>query len=80
MSEFDDAFKRSFKKIKNQDTKNKIKKQIHKILQDPSIGKPMRYERKDTRESYISPYRLAYGYLKDEDKVIFLALYHKDLQ
>ena len=79
-SEFDDTFKRSFKKIKNDDVKSKIKKQIRKILSDPTIGKPMRYERKGTRELYISPYRLAYVYIEDEDKIVFLSLYHKDEQ
>ena len=80
MSDFDDVFKKAFKKIKNQDMKFKIKKQIRKIISDPTIGKPMRYERKGTRELYISPYRLAYAFLKDENKIVFLSLYHKDDQ
>ena len=80
MSDFDDVFKKAFKKIKNQDMKFKIKKQIQKIISDPTIGKPMRYERKGTRELYISPYRLAYAFLEDENKIVFLSLYHKDNQ
>ena len=40
----------------------------------------MRFYRKGTREVYISPYRLSYAYLKEEDKIIFLDLYHKDEQ
>ena len=40
----------------------------------------MRYARKGTRELYISPFRLSYLYLKEEDKIIILDLYHKDGQ
>jgi mRNA-degrading endonuclease RelE of RelBE toxin-antitoxin system len=60
--------------------KEKIKKQIQKIIQNLEIGKPMRYTRKDTREVYVPPFRLSYAYLKHEDKIVFLALYHKDEQ
>jgi len=37
-------------KIKNHLIKEKIKKQIFKIIENPKIGKPMRYGRKGTRE------------------------------
>jgi mRNA-degrading endonuclease RelE of RelBE toxin-antitoxin system len=67
-------------KIKDPATKEKVKKQIAKIIENPEIGKPMRYDRKGTREVYVSPYRLSYLYLKEEDKIIFLDLYHKDEQ
>jgi len=40
----------------------------------------MRYARKGTRESYIGSYRLAYAYMKNENKLIFLEFYHKDEQ
>ena len=43
-------------------------------------GKPMKYNRKNTRELYISPYRIAYAYISSENKLIFLDLYHKDEQ
>jgi mRNA-degrading endonuclease RelE of RelBE toxin-antitoxin system len=78
--EFDLKFQKNFKKIKNNDIQIHIKKQITKIISNPEIGKPMRYERKDTRELYISPYRLAYAYISSENKIIFLSLYHKDEQ
>ena len=56
----------------------KVKAQILKIIETPTIGKPMRYDRRGTREVYIKPYRLAYGY--ENNTVIFLTLYHKDEQ
>jgi len=51
-----------------------------KLKMNPELGKPMRYSRKGTREVYISPFRLSYFYLKEEDKLIILDLYHKDKQ
>lgn len=78
--EFDPLFEKKVKKIKHELQKLKIKKQIAKILQVPEVGKPMKYGRKGAREVYIPPYRLSYMYLKDEDKIIFLDLYHKDKQ
>ena len=67
-------------KIKDYALKEKIKKQIKRIIENPKIGKPMRYTRRGTREIHIGSYRLAYAYLKDEQKIIFLDLYHKDEQ
>jgi len=68
------------RKNKNNADQEKIKKQIKKIIENPEIGKPMRYVRNGTREIYISSFRLSYAYLKEEDKIIFLDLYHKDKQ
>ena len=73
-------FLKVIKKIKDSATKEKVKKQIEKIIENPEIGKPMRYERKGTRELYVAPYRLAYAYLPSENKIIFLDIYHKDEQ
>jgi mRNA-degrading endonuclease RelE of RelBE toxin-antitoxin system len=79
-TEFGPHFEKGFKKIKDQALKDKVKKQLKKIIDNPEIGKPMRYERKGTRESYVPPFRLSYAYLEKEDKIIFLYLYHKDEQ
>lgn len=75
---FDLSFEKRIKKINDVVLKDKIKKQISKVIQDPECGKPMRYSRKGTRELYISPYRLSYIYFNDE--IVFLDLYHKDNQ
>jgi len=76
--EFDHFFKRKVKKIKDKVLKEKVKKQIAKIVQKPETGKPMRFSRKHTREVYIKPFRLSYLYHKNT--VVFLDLYHKDEQ
>ncbi len=68
------------RKIKNKADQDRIKKQIHKIIEKPDTGKPMRYARKGTREVYVGSFRLSYAYLQDENKLIFLDLYHKDEQ
>ena len=75
---FDPNFKKDFKKIKDKSVKEKIIKQVSKIKDNPEIGKPMRFDRKGTRELYISPWRLSYRL--EGDIVYVLALYHKDLQ
>ena len=77
---YEPDFLKIIEKIKDNTTKDKVKKQIVKIINPPEIGKPMRYDRKGTREMYISPYRLSYAYLKEENKIIFMDLYHKDKQ
>ena len=78
--EFETLFEKTFKKIKNLSLKTKLKKQIKKIINNPEIGKPLKYNRKGTRELYVAPFRLSYAYIKEKDKIIFLDLYHKDKQ
>ena len=77
---YDSKFERAFRKIRDYLVKVKIKKQIFKIIKNPEVGKPMRYARKGTREVHVKPFRLSYAYLKSENKIIFLDLYHKDKQ
>ena len=78
--EFDSSFKKLFSKIKDAVLKEKIIKQIAKLKDNPELGKPMRYTRKGTRELYISPFRLSYFYVAEEQKIVILDLYHKDEQ
>jgi mRNA-degrading endonuclease RelE of RelBE toxin-antitoxin system len=78
--QYDSSFERVIRKIKDTALKERIKKQIQKIIENPEIGKPMRYTRKGTREVYVPPFRLSYSYLKNDDVIVFLDLYHKDEQ
>ena len=78
--DYDNKFKEILSKIKDRLFRIKIEKQIKKIVGNPEIGKPMRNIRKGTREVYIQPYRLSYAYLKNENLIIFLNIYHKDKQ
>lgn len=78
--DYEDNFKKIFSKIKDKLFRLKVEKQIKKIIDNPEIGKPMRNVKKGTREVYINPFRLSYSYLKSEDLIIFLYLYHKKKQ
>jgi len=78
--EFSPLFEKRLKKIKNESLKNELKKKINKIINNPEIGKPMRYNRKGTREVYAAPFRLSYSYAEADNKIIILELYHKDEQ
>ena len=77
---FDENFQKIFSKIRDNAFKERIIKQIEKLKVNPEIGKPMRFNRKATREIYIPPFRLSYAYIKNEDKIILLDFYHKDEQ
>jgi mRNA-degrading endonuclease RelE of RelBE toxin-antitoxin system len=77
---FHPHFEKLFSKIKDNSIKEKLIKQFLKIRENPEIGKPMMHNRKGTREVYAAHYRLSYIYSKQEDKIIFLDLYHKDEQ
>ena len=77
---YDKRFERAIRKIKGQRLKERVKKQITKVVENPEVGKPMRFTRKDTREVYVPPFRLSYAYLREEGRIIFLELYHKDEQ
>ena len=77
---YEKSFLNKIRKIKDSGLKNRIIKQVEKIIEDPSVGKPMKYARKGTRELYISSYRIAYAYILKEERIVFLNIYHKDEQ
>ena len=78
--EYSDKFIKNYDKIKDFTLRNKIKKQIIKIEKNPYVGKPMRFQRKGTREVHIKPFRLVYIIEEDKYIILFLELYHKDEQ
>ena len=78
--DYDEKFKITMLKIKDNLLKVKIKKQLSKIIRNPEIGKPMRYGRKGSRELYVKPFRLSYVYIKSENKIVVNDLYHKKAQ
>ena len=78
--DFDEHFKRAISKIKDASIKERIEKLIFKIKNNPEIGKPMKHNRKGTRELYLPPFRLSYAYDKTNNVIIILNFYHKDEQ
>ena len=79
-ADFHPFFKKEFSKLKNKVLKERIINQLIKIRENPEIGKPMKFNRKGTREVYIGSFRLSYIYHKEENKIIILDIYHKDEQ
>ncbi len=77
--EFTPHFQKVFSKVSS-NLRERILKQLEKLDETPEIGKPMRYARKGTREVYMGSFRLSYSYLKEENKLVFLDIYHKDKQ
>jgi len=78
--EFDHLFERIIKKLMDRPLELRLRKMIKKIIDNPEIGKPMMYSRKGTREVYVGSFRLSYFYIRNEGKIVFLSLYHKDSQ
>lgn len=58
----------------------RVQKLINKIINNPEVGKPMRFDRKGTREVYLPPFRMSYSYDKEKDILYLLEIYHKDEQ
>ena len=77
---FSKKFTTLFSKLKDNLLRDKIKKQVKKISNNPEVGKPMKNVRKGTREVYIKPFRLSYFYDLKENLVYILDLYHKKNQ
>ncbi len=74
---FDHSFKKKVSKIRDCRFKSKLKKKINRIISNSEIGNPMRFARKGTREIYVHTFRLSYRFFKEDDKIVFLKLYHK---
>jgi mRNA-degrading endonuclease RelE of RelBE toxin-antitoxin system len=74
------SFQKEISKIKDSRVKERILKQIEKIVNNPGVGKPMKHWRKGTREVKIPPFRLSYAYNSKEDVIEILDFYHKDKQ
>ncbi len=67
------TFKKNIKKL-NQFERDKLEKQIKKILVNPKVGKPLKYKRGE-RSLYIKPFRLVY--VLRGGKVILLKFDHR---
>lgn len=72
---FTENFEKEFKKIKDKKQKQSVIKLIRKLKNNPSIGKPLRYDFKKERTLYAKPFRLIYTIRKDE--IILLRFLHR---
>jgi addiction module RelE/StbE family toxin len=71
-----EKFEKEFKKIKDKGLREKLKKQIVKIIENPDLGKPLRYDLKGEWTIYVKPYRLIYKV--EGDKLILLRFEHRE--
>ena len=63
------------KKVNDGLIKERIKKQIRKIVDNPDAGKPLRFNLKGERTIYIKPYRLIYAVMGS--KIYLLKFEHR---
>lgn len=56
-----EKFERELKRLKDSAFKDRVKRQIKKILEIPEAGKSLRFELKGERSLHIPPYRLIYA-------------------
>ena len=70
-------FEKAIKHIKDKSLKEKIKKQIKKILENPEIGDFLSYDRKGERKIYIPPFRLIYKHDKEKEAIILINFEHR---
>ena len=68
-----DIFVKQTKRLDNFQ-KEKLEKQIKKIIENPFVGKPLRYTHGE-KSLYVNPFRLVY--LFKEDKIILLKFEHR---
>ncbi|MAG45294.1 MAG: hypothetical protein CMH63_00790 [Nanoarchaeota archaeon] len=70
-------FKKAIKHIKDNALKEKVKKQIKKIIENPEIGDFLGYEKRGERKIYIKPFRLLYYYNKQKEIITFINFKHR---
>jgi mRNA-degrading endonuclease RelE of RelBE toxin-antitoxin system len=71
---YTDKFEKELKKSDNS-IKEKAIKQIKKIIENPEIGKPLRYNLKGERTVYVWPFRILYAYF--DNTIYFLRFEHR---
>ena len=68
------SFEKNIKRIKDKKIKERVKKQILKIIKNPESGNFLIGERKGERKIYVGPFRLLYAY---KDNKIYLIDFDK---
>lgn len=71
---YTEKFEREFKKADNS-IKERAIKQIKKIIENPDVGKPLRYNLKGERTVYVKPFRIIYSFF--ENTISLLRFEHR---
>jgi mRNA-degrading endonuclease RelE of RelBE toxin-antitoxin system len=69
-------FRREIKKIRDKAMQTKVKKIVERIIDNPDIGKPLRYELAGLRSVRVPPFRILYEL--SGDYLIFHTFEHRD--
>ncbi len=72
---YTDKFERDVRRIRDNLVNERISKQIEKIVEDPEVGKPLRYGLKGEWTVRVKPYRIIYAI--QDDKLILLRFEHR---
>ncbi len=70
-----DKFDRDLRKVRDSALKERVKNQITKVIEDPEVGKPLRYSLKGERSVRVTPYRLTYAI--QGDTLVLLRFEHR---
>ena len=68
-------FERDVRRLRDGLMKERLEKQVWKIVEDPEAGKPLKYGLKGERTVRIPPYRLIYAV--QGDRLILLRFEHR---
>lgn len=71
---YTEKFEKELKKIDNS-IKEKVIKQIQKIIENPETGKPLRFNLKGERTVYVKPHRIIYSFFNNT--LYFLRFEHR---
>jgi len=69
-------FRRGIKKVRDKAMQGKVKKIVQKIIDNPEVGKPLRYELDGLRSVRVPPFRIIYELTGD--CLIFHTFEHRD--
>ena len=72
---YTEKFERDVRKARDNLLKEKLEKQIRKIIENPDFGKSLRYALKGELTIYVKPYRLIYAV--EGDKLVLLRFEHR---
>ncbi|MFC1723367.1 type II toxin-antitoxin system RelE/ParE family toxin [Nanoarchaeota archaeon] len=75
--DFSEEFRKEFRKIKDYSTWSRIIKQVEKLENNPSVGKPLRNKLKNHRCLRVKPYRIIYRI--EGDTIVILCFDHRDV-
>ncbi len=62
---YTEEFRGDLKKIRDKKIQTRVKKIVQKIIDDPEIGKPLKYDLFTLRSIKIPPFRVIYEFKSD---------------